>query len=359
MKKHLFLLLALCLTFLPGQATAAPQNAPTSADGDVIKTYCAQAYGYAGADVLKADLLLNAKRLAVGELFGELIVASTAVENFVVTSDQIRASSIGFVRIRGSVRYYNGTNLAEVCVSITAYATASDRENFEPVALDKRLCLTDQSMTVSQLRGHVQAEVLVQMLVEYDRRLADTKRETLLQLVRRVVYSESGFAPGTDSYCVTAQAEVIPVEVLALLESVEVAQTASVSTARRTATPTPRVTRTAAQATATPKGVYTPIPAKSQPSARIVVRGADSSWTAPMAESSLAAAIPNDAGPRIFAAYTEALQWILFGPPPAELAETVSTAQVRVRSAYTASHLAFRFVPLPDELLAVLGEIGQ
>lgn len=367
--KPISILSLILLLLFPGyayaqQATPTPQEEPAAAaqspaDGDVIKTYCAAAYGYAGPDDLKADLLLNAKRLAVNELFGELIVASTAVENFVVTADQIRASSIGFVRIRGSARYYNGTNLAEVCVSITTYATAEDRAQFEPVRLEKRNCVTDTAMSVGQVRAYAQAEVLVQALQEYDRRLVDTDRETLLRLLRRVVYSESGFATGTESYCVTATGEVIPVEVTALLAGAEVAVAATpATTARRTATATPRTLRPVAQATATPRGVYTPIAAKSQ-SARIVVRGADSSWTAPMAESALSDAIPNDPTPRLFAAYTEALQQILFAGPPTALSDAAASVDFRIRSAYTGSHLSKRFAPLPAELLAVLVEIGR
>ena len=43
---------------------------------------------------MRLDLLNNRKRLAVNEFCLEFITASTAVENSVVTSDQLRASSV-------------------------------------------------------------------------------------------------------------------------------------------------------------------------------------------------------------------------------------------------------------------------
>lgn len=238
MRPTIFVLLFSFLLILPGQALAQQGSAtpvptpthtpvatrtptPRAAPDEVTKSYCASAFGYATLAALKADVLVQAKRQAINELFGELITASTEVENFAVTSDQIRALSAGFVRVRRD-EYSHGPNLGDVCVTISAYATADDRAKFVPVPIEKRNCVTDATMSVGQLRQHAQEEVLVQALIEYDRRLADTQRETLLRLLRRVVYTESGFAPGTESYCVTARGEVTPVEVLALLEGMDV-----------------------------------------------------------------------------------------------------------------------------------------
>lgn len=69
------------------------------------KSFCAQSFGYKEIEEMKRDLLLNAKRLAVNELFGELITSTTLVENFTLTADQIKSSSIGFVRIDGDISY--------------------------------------------------------------------------------------------------------------------------------------------------------------------------------------------------------------------------------------------------------------
>lgn len=361
-RQRIFVLLAFLLALLP--TTNGANAAQSSADSDVIKTYCTAAYGYAGSDELKADLLLNAKRLAVNELFGEQIVASTAVENFVVTADQIRTSSIGFVRIRGSAVYYNGENLAEVCVRITAYATAEDRAKFAPVDREKRLCLTEPTMTVNQLRRHVQQETVAQMLIDYDRRLGDVVQETLLQLARKVVYAEAGFAPGTDSFCVTAQAEVIPVEVLALVEGTEPEGTAMTPTPTKRSTATPRPTRPTMQATGTPgpSGGTTEETTAGQPRPAIKVSGQASMWevgvvqTADIGAPALSA-LPDalqerlaQALPRLRVTYGNSIEFKAVSPLPAELAANLATVLPRlwIEYANTSRSFSLRF---PHELL--------
>lgn len=93
---------AMILLVCSSLAISAPALArPLAQDEFIEKTYCAYAYGYPDAATMKTELLTNAKRQAVNQIFGELIAGSTAVETFVVTSDQIQASSLGYVRIKG------------------------------------------------------------------------------------------------------------------------------------------------------------------------------------------------------------------------------------------------------------------
>ena len=220
MKRTLFLVIALLVSLLPVPAAASNPALPLAADR-VVKTACVSALGYATIDDLKADLLVQVKRLAINELFGEFITASTAVENFVVTSDQIFASSLGFVRVEGDAEYRNGQNLAEVCVTIVAYATEEDRAQFEPVAISKRNCVTDPKLTTSEIKEFAREEVLVQALYDYDGKFKDADRESMLRLLQRVNYLDSSFVAETETYCVTAEAMVVPVEILAFLTPVE------------------------------------------------------------------------------------------------------------------------------------------
>ena len=57
----------------------------------IQKTYCMSSIGYkSNIDDLKKELLNNAKRDAVNELFGELIKSFTKVENFKLTEDKVK-----------------------------------------------------------------------------------------------------------------------------------------------------------------------------------------------------------------------------------------------------------------------------
>jgi len=205
----IFLLIALLLPAAPVQAV----------DDAVEKTYCTQGIAYESLDDLKLDLLNNAKKAVINELFGEFIVASTAVENFVVTKDQIQTSSLGFVRVEGNTDFHNGDDFADVCVTIRAYVTDEDRAKFDPEQLEKKYCDADDDLTTAQLIAYVKDETVIQALIEYNPKLKGVDKESLLQLVQKVTYLESGFISDTQTYCAAFEGYVVPVEVMAFLET--------------------------------------------------------------------------------------------------------------------------------------------
>lgn len=208
MKQLLITVFLLSSLLMPAAAHAQEADS-------VTKTYCTSAAGYADVDAMKADLLANAKRLVVNELFGELIAASTSVEDMVVTSDQIRASSMGFVHISGDAEFYNGSSFAEVCVTTNGYVTEKDLLMFEPVTLSNRLCLARPDLSAEALTDFVKSEAIVQALADYDRKLEGADREEVMALMRDVTYSEAGFVQDTATYCATIEGLVTPIEVLA------------------------------------------------------------------------------------------------------------------------------------------------
>jgi hypothetical protein len=181
----------------------------------VTKTYCLQAAGYSGVDEVKKDLLLGAKRLAVNELFGELVTATTASENFILTSDQVRTSSIGFVRLDGDIVYSNGESLGEMCVAINAYATEEGREKFKPTTIGKRVCISDPNLTTREIRKAAEEAAIVSALVEYNRKLEQLPRKSLIQLMQQVRYSDSGFVPETETFCTKVTGTIYPVNIVA------------------------------------------------------------------------------------------------------------------------------------------------
>jgi len=211
MKLYTPILVMFLLSLFPAQAIAVEEP--------VLKTFCQLALGYESVDQLKQNLLVSVKRDAVNELFGELLTAATAVEDAIVTSDQIRTSSIGFVRVEDTPSFYNGDSLAEVCVTIKGYATAEDRQQFVPIQLDKRHCVTDATLTTSEIKEFARQEVIVQALLDYEPKLKDKARSELLKLIQRIAYLESDFVTDTETYCVQATGFILPIEVVAYIES--------------------------------------------------------------------------------------------------------------------------------------------
>lgn len=230
------------LTFAGALACPAAVRAQDNPAQLIEKTYCASATGYADVDELKTALLAGAKREAANEMFGELISAVISVENSVVISDQIRTTSVGFVRIQGDPVYANADALGEACASVRAYVTAEDRAKFVPVTLEQRRCIVRPELTVAQTREAARQAVVLQALVDYDRRLAERDPAEILPLLQKVEYLESGFVEDTESYCVRITGSVVPIEVIALLDAAPVV----------TPTALPVVVTTAPQSTSTP-----------------------------------------------------------------------------------------------------------
>lgn len=185
----------------------------------IQKSACTSIIGYDKLDVLKADLLAQAERLAANELFGELIRTSTVAENLVVTQDQVQVYTLGMIRLQGDIVYIQGKNFAEVCLTIWAYTSAADRALFAPLKLSKRLCLTEPTLSVRETRERAEKEVIIGILVDYDGRLVNVPEADLPQLLHEVGYVESGFLPGSETYCVEIIGHVIPIEIMLFLET--------------------------------------------------------------------------------------------------------------------------------------------
>lgn len=181
----------------------------------IQKTCCMSSTDYKGPmEDLKKELLYNAKRGAVNEIFGEFITSFTKVEQFTLIEDKIRASSAGLIRIKGDPVYYQGKNLGEVCVKIDAYAKKEDFEKFKPKQLSKKTCLMEGD--VKTIKGKAQEKAKLEILVDYDQSLKTYPPEKVLPLLHEVKYSEGGFVPDTQVYCVRATGTIYPIEILSI-----------------------------------------------------------------------------------------------------------------------------------------------
>lgn len=183
----------------------------------IQKTCCMSSTDYKGSmEDLKKELLYNAKRGAVSEIFGEFITSFTKVEQFTLIEDKIRASSAGLIRIKGDPVYYQGKNLGEVCVKIDAYAKKEDFEKFKPKQLSKKTCLMEGD--VKTIKGKAQEKAKLEILVDYDQSLKKYPPEKILPLLHEVKYSEGGFVPDTQVYCVRATGTIYPIEIVSIKE---------------------------------------------------------------------------------------------------------------------------------------------
>lgn len=195
---------------------SAPQGLAQEA---IQKTFCTSATGYESISDLRTGLLVNAKRVAVNELFGELITSSSKVVNFSLTEDMINAYSSGFVRISGDPVYRNGKNFGEACITINAYVTEEDKRKLEPMRMVKKKCHADASLTTEELKEHTKEKAIIAALCDYERELEGIDEKVLLPLVHNVQYLEAGFVPDSETYCVKFEGTVLPIEVVSIIQN--------------------------------------------------------------------------------------------------------------------------------------------
>lgn len=187
----------------------------------VQKTFCMSTVGYKSTpDDLRQELLLNAKRLAIAEIFGELVGSYTKVENFVLTEDKVSILSAGFIRTKGIPVYKNGENFGEACVSIEAYATEEDKRRLQPVKISKKTCLADPKLTTAQLVTTTKEQAILSALINYERKLEGVPSKSLLPLVHKLDYLEAGFIPETETYCAKLEGWIFPMEVIAQTQDI-------------------------------------------------------------------------------------------------------------------------------------------
>ncbi|MBT3310692.1 MAG: discoidin domain-containing protein [Desulfobacterales bacterium] len=184
----------------------------------VQKTFCIPAVGYENIDALKAELLLQAKRMAVGQLYGEMISGFSKSEDFVLTKDRIMAYTSGMVRIQGSPHYANGSNFGEVCVTINAYITEQDRTKLAPVNISKKHCGSDPNMSTGKLKKHIMDQAIISKLLNYEPKLRDVEEKDVLRLAHKVKFTKTGFIQDTETYCASFEGIVYPAEIASLAQ---------------------------------------------------------------------------------------------------------------------------------------------
>ena len=206
MRRFVFIALAIALVF-----SAASAQART----EVVKTYCMSLAGFGARDMgqVKTELLLGAKRLAVAELFGEMVSSLSRVTDFTLSQDEVTALGQGYIRLAGDPLYQNGLNFGEVCVTIRAYAEDEDYRKMQPLTLSGKKCVADPDMTAAKLKESAMALAVKDALLRYEPGLEGLNPRRLSRLAHQVKIIRSGFLPETETYCVEFEATVFPVEI--------------------------------------------------------------------------------------------------------------------------------------------------
>lgn len=195
--------------------------APAPADQTVTKTVCISTFGGESrtVDEARKALLARAKEAAVQEIFGEFISSRSQVENFALTSGDIQSVTVGFVRVKGDPRYFQGEGLGELCVAVDVYVTGDDLELMNPRVITKTVVVADPNLTLKEVEVQAKRQVRTAALIDYEPRLKHHDPEALLLLVHNVAYSDGQFIAGTTAFSISMTGTIYPLELRAFLET--------------------------------------------------------------------------------------------------------------------------------------------
>jgi hypothetical protein len=174
---------------------------------------------YKSADEARAVLLNLAKQAAVQEIFGEFISSLTKIKDFSLSSLEVETTSVGYIRVRGNPRYYQGEDFGEVCVEIDAYVTDEDLALLDPKTLTKKVVVADPDLTLKEVEEEAKVKSRLTALVEYDQRLKPYDQDLLLPLLHEVKYSQGEFIGGTTAYSIEMTGVIYPLEIMTLLQT--------------------------------------------------------------------------------------------------------------------------------------------
>lgn len=186
------------------------------ADPTVTQTACTRVEGKT-VEAAKQEVLLEARRGAVEQLFGSFVLSVSKSENLELRQDDIQAASMGYLRLAGEPTFYNGQGLGEICARISGYATEEDLEKLKPKPLTRKSCLAEGD--VREIRDKAKRRAIGEALTDFDGRLRRYDADRILPLLHEVRVGEEAFVPGTQTFCASVAGLAYPLEVEAFLHA--------------------------------------------------------------------------------------------------------------------------------------------
>lgn len=169
---------------------------------------------------LRQILLEKSKRMALSEIYGEIVRSETEVENFVLSHDLISSKALGIIRIKGTPRYYNGSSLGELCVSIEAFVTQEDLIKFEAKrVVIESFCLSDSNAPLAKLRSMAREAAYIEIIKRHNPSLEGIGIDDAKSVIHDFYLSNENVDVNSGAYCMDISASIIPIEIEVLAGS--------------------------------------------------------------------------------------------------------------------------------------------
>jgi len=177
-----------------------------------MKTSCMQASEYKTINKLKEVLLLDAKKEAINELYGEFISSNMSMTNGNLVLDEVKKRAMGSIRIKGNPNFHNGDDFGSMCVDITAYITKKDLAKFLPKKIElSHLCYTNPEISIKDIKQNAKYKAYLEIVTRYKPSFQLSGKEAS-QFVHSFSIKKENFDFKTSSYCFDAVGTLLPFE---------------------------------------------------------------------------------------------------------------------------------------------------
>lgn len=181
---------------------------------ETSKTSCLIASDHAQLTLAAQKRLLvqRSKSEAVKELFGEFLYSKEHLVNNRLVDSQFSSQTMGFIRVRGNPKFYQGNSLGEICTDLTAYITAADLEKLKPQPVTiNNFCVNSQHLQVSEIK--VQANYAAYAaIVKQFRPQSHISGKEAQKFIHAYQTNNATFDLEQSKYCFDVQASVVVAE---------------------------------------------------------------------------------------------------------------------------------------------------
>ena len=178
------------------------------------KTSCLLASDHAQLSLAAQKRLLvqRNKRAALKELFGEFFYAKEQFINNRTVESQFASQTMGSIRVKGNPKFYQGTNLGEICSDLSAYISAADLDKLKPqrVKIDN-FCVNTQHFQVSEIKTKANYAAYAEIFKRF-RPLSQITGKEAQNYIHHYQTSNAAFDLDKSAYCFNATATIIPME---------------------------------------------------------------------------------------------------------------------------------------------------
>ncbi len=182
-------------------------------DKTVIKTVTVNQMLHADKSIeeVKELAIKKAKFEAAKEIFGEILLSETVMENGQIINEFVREKSGGVIHVKGEPRFQNGQNMGDIQVTIEAYATDADIKDTTPQSIILNdFKYSNSDVPIKKLKALAEDAYIIEALSIKKPSIKDATPAQARKFAVSINISKMDFDMETFTYTISGEIKYIP-----------------------------------------------------------------------------------------------------------------------------------------------------